>query len=103
MAYYIDEENRLEWIDDKNLAFQEKTVRVDKDSGEEEVIWKSVTYHPNIRMAFDKYLSKNLNNVEIEKDFEKVIRKIDVLTERYYNLANKLQKNIEKYEGFGVK
>ena len=103
MAYYIDEENRLEWIDDKNIAFQEKAIRVNKNSGEEEVIWKSVTYHPNIRMAFDKYLSKNLNNTEIENDFEKILNKIDILTDKYHDLANKLQKNIEKYEGFGVK
>lgn len=103
MAYYIDEENRLEWIDDKNIAFQEKAIRVNKDTQKEEIIWNNVSYHPNLHMAFNKYLSKNINNTEIENDFEKILNKIDILTDKYHDLANKLQKNIEKYEGFGVK
>ena len=103
MAYYIDYNNRLEWIDDKNIAFQEKAIRMNKDTGNEEIIWNNTSYHPNLHMAFNKYLQMNFNNTEIENDFEKILNKIDILTDKYHDLADKLYKNIEKYEGFGIK
>lgn len=95
MAFYFDGNRRLEWIDEYNLAYQEKFLGKNSVTKEMEEMWKNISYYPNLEMAFKYFVIKEISDSKITNNFEEILDKIAVLSDKYQSLA-KMENNIIK-------
>lgn len=95
MAFYFDEDKRLEWIDEHNLVYQEKFLGKNSVTKEIEEMWKNISYYPNLEMAFKYFVLKEISDSKITNNFEEILDKIAVLSDKYQSLA-KMENNIIK-------
>lgn len=89
MAFYFDEKRRLDWVDDKNIAYQEIGTAKNRDTGIEEEVWKNIYYYPNIEMAFKYFVLREINSVPITNSFEEILDKMAILLDKYHELSKK--------------
>lgn len=75
----LSEKYKIETADPLNVVVKEKYIPKPKGNGEiVEPQWKTISYHPNLELAFKSIVDREINITAI-KGLESVIKKIEEL------------------------
>ena len=75
----INDKYRIETADVLNVVVKEKYTAKSKEDGEiVEDQWKTISYHPNLELAFKSIVDREIN-ITAGKGIEAVVKKIEEL------------------------
>lgn len=75
----LNDKYKIETADPLNVVVKEKYIPKSKEAGETvEAQWKTISYHPNLELAFKSIVDREIN-ITASKGLEAVVKKIEEL------------------------